>query len=53
MGSGITPLETLMTGFCAENNEETGRLSPYNRYQNSEEQKLEIGTKWNKMELAL
>lgn len=38
MGLGITPLETLMTDFCAENNAETGRPSLYNRYPVSEEQ---------------
>lgn len=31
MDLGITPLETLMTVFCAENNAETGQPSPYNR----------------------
>lgn len=31
MALGITPLETLMTVFCEENNAETGRPSLYNR----------------------
>ncbi len=38
MGLVITPLETLMTDFCAENNAETGRPSLYNRYSVSEVQ---------------